>query len=108
MFRTAVTPEEVSSWHTISLPGCADKCGDVPIPYPFGIGVHCAAASLSRYFVVTCNDTFHPPRPTVGDDEATVEVTGISLEHGEMRVLSPINHICFSSNTTSTKLTGGV
>ncbi|KAL6847112.1 hypothetical protein ACP4OV_022965 [Aristida adscensionis] len=108
VFLTAVAmPDWASSRFSISLPGCPDKCGDVLIPYPFGIGTHCAATSLSSYFSLTCNTTFQPPRPTVGDKEAMVEVTDISLERGEMRVLSPINHICFTSNTTSTKFIGG-
>ncbi|KAL6643746.1 hypothetical protein ACP70R_018512 [Stipagrostis hirtigluma subsp. patula] len=106
-FPAATTPDGASSRPSLSLPGCPDKCGDVSIPYPFGIGAQCAATSLNRFFNLTCNDTFQSPRPTVGDSEGVVEVTGISLEHGEMRVLSPINHICFTSNTTSTKSTGG-
>ena len=91
----------------MSLPGCPDKCGDVPIPYPFGIGEHCAATSLNSYFNLICNGTMDPPRPMVGDQEGYVEIADISLEHGEMRVLSLVSHICFTSNTTFTYFNEG-
>ncbi|VAH97219.1 unnamed protein product [Triticum turgidum subsp. durum] len=107
LLPAAATLAGASSGRSVSLPSCPDKCGDVPIPYPFGIGTHCAATSLSSYFNLTCNGTIDPPRPMVGNDEAVVEITDISLEHGEMRVLSPVNHICFTLDTTFTKFLGG-
>jgi hypothetical protein len=105
-FLAEVMPDGASSRPSVSLPGCPDKCGDVSIPYPFGIGEQCAAASINSNFIITCSDTFHPPRPTVGG-ESVVEVTNISLGYGEMRVLSPVSHICFTSSTNFTKLGGG-
>lgn len=106
-FPAVAMPDGGSSTPSVSLPGCPDKCGDVSIPYPFGIGTHCAATHFSSYFNLTCNTTLHPPRPTVGDNTAYVEITDISLENGEMRVFNPISHICFTSNTTSTEFTWG-
>ncbi|XP_062200882.1 wall-associated receptor kinase 1-like isoform X2 [Phragmites australis] len=49
----------------ITLPGCPDKCGDVSIPYPFGIKANCFLPG----FEVVCNETLTPPRPFLAADE---------------------------------------
>ncbi|KNA16208.1 hypothetical protein SOVF_091140 [Spinacia oleracea] len=41
-------------------PGCSRKCGDLTVPYPFGIGTNC---SLDRsWFTIRCNTSYNPPR----------------------------------------------
>ncbi|KAG8477875.1 hypothetical protein CXB51_027519 [Gossypium anomalum] len=42
----------------IAKPGCNDTCGQVRVPYPFGIGPDCYRDS---WFEVLCNETLSPP-----------------------------------------------
>uniref|UniRef100_A0ACD5YH21 Uncharacterized protein n=1 Tax=Avena sativa TaxID=4498 RepID=A0ACD5YH21_AVESA len=56
-------------------PGCPSQCGDVDIPFPFGIGDQCA---LHSGFNLSCTTVNGTTKPFAG----IVEVTNISVAHG--------------------------
>ncbi|XP_075664767.1 putative wall-associated receptor kinase-like 16 [Castanea sativa] len=69
--------------YPLALPGCPKKCGDVKIPYPFGLTEECRLKDTSgRKFLLTCNSTSGQLKPFSGN----AEVTNISI-HGEMEIL---------------------
>ncbi|KAL0333180.1 UNVERIFIED_CONTAM: Wall-associated receptor kinase [Sesamum angustifolium] len=49
---------------TITKPNCQSKCGNLTVPYPFGIGIN-TGCSVSSWFDVNCNTSFSPPKPFI-------------------------------------------
>ncbi|PIN17897.1 Serine/threonine protein kinase [Handroanthus impetiginosus] len=70
------------SW---SKPGCPEQCGNVTIPYPFGIGPKCSANSS---FVVICSNDTIPPKPIVSSIK--MEALSISV-HGTAIIKQPVS-----------------
>jgi hypothetical protein len=76
-------------------PGCRTQCGDVEIPYPFGIGSGCA---INSGFEINCNRTADgTEKPFI----VNIEVLGISLPRGQTRVLNSVSTYCYNHTTGS-------
>ncbi|XP_059654890.1 wall-associated receptor kinase-like 10 isoform X1 [Cornus florida] len=73
---------------SLAKPGCPDKCGNITIPYPFGIGPNCFAIESSYSFEIICNKSVTPPKPFV--TSMNLEVLEISLTEGTIRVYNPV------------------
>ncbi|KAK3012097.1 hypothetical protein RJ639_010570 [Escallonia herrerae] len=73
--------------HALSLakPGCQERCGNVVIPYPFGVGADC---SSNETFAIACNSSFSPAKPFL--NAINMEVLEISLQ-GTIRVNNPLS-----------------
>ncbi|KAI3788675.1 hypothetical protein L2E82_01448 [Cichorium intybus] len=93
------SPAAATTINNITLPGCPSKCGNLTIPYPFGIESGC---SVGPWFDIICNTSFNPPKAFLpadlffysGDSRFhRVEVVDISDEH--VRVKNLIASTCY-------------
>jgi hypothetical protein len=65
---------------TMAKPGCPNKCGDVEIPFPFGLTEDCY---LDVSFNISC-------RLWKTIDRYIIDVKSISIETHEMRILNSV------------------
>ncbi|KAK1411216.1 hypothetical protein QVD17_37762 [Tagetes erecta] len=77
--------------------GCMDKCGDVRIPYPFGIGAEC---SINQWYIVDCNSSTPYLRAL------NVEVLGVTLKNMTVIVNTPMIIDCQKPFWTSSEIMG--
>ncbi|KAJ4756911.1 Wall-associated kinase family protein [Rhynchospora pubera] len=79
------------------LPGCPAKCGNITVPYPFGIGTGC----FRKGFGVRCNVSTVPPRafliPYFSNQFHDVELMDINITSAEARAKNKnIAYTCFN------------
>ncbi|XP_026458263.1 wall-associated receptor kinase 5-like [Papaver somniferum] len=89
-------------------PGCQEKCGDVTIPYPFGIGPSengCSRAGAGYLaYNITCDTTYPTPKPFIRAGQNLTSgvynmIEVISISEKEVRVKSKPAIMCSDSET---------
>ncbi|KAM1422471.1 hypothetical protein ACFX2I_004599 [Malus domestica] len=83
-----------------ALPGCPDHCGNLTIPYPFGIGSGCY---LDHRFEITCDNSTQ--QPTTRLTKGNIEITNISLYDGELQIQQFTGSDCYDAQGNSTGTT---
>ncbi|KAL8063328.1 hypothetical protein ABFX02_01G020700 [Erythranthe guttata] len=77
----------------ITKPNCPSKCGNLTVPYPFGIGADPACA-INSFFHLNCNSSFDPPKAFLGSDKFEV----LSIYDSKIRIKNQLAWVCYDKN----------
>ncbi|CDP11260.1 unnamed protein product [Coffea canephora] len=106
LFLCLVVLSSAETRFPMAKPGCNDTCGNVTIPYPFGVGPDCA---LNEAYSILCTDvsgdSIHGLRPYLGlhpgqSSQTIMEVLGISLSDQTVTINYPVYQICSVNGST--------
>ncbi|KAL9233165.1 hypothetical protein vseg_008195 [Gypsophila vaccaria] len=87
-------------------PHCTEQCGDITVPYPFGIEEGCYYVDPDQdqdqpdqpdqTFKIKCNQTTTRPEPTLY--KTNTAIINISLQKGEIQIKNPVSYDCYDKN----------
>ncbi|KAL2546234.1 Wall-associated receptor kinase-like 9 [Forsythia ovata] len=75
----------------LSKPNCQEKCGNVTIPFPFGIGQEC---SVNSSFTVNCSNITNPETPFLSS--LNLAVLNISTDYTTITLNQPVSPLNYS------------
>ncbi|KAI3950063.1 hypothetical protein MKW98_008508 [Papaver atlanticum] len=96
----------LSSYHLVesstflqAKPGCQTKCGNISIPYPFGIGDDCfinpSVVGGHSGYDINCNTSYDPPKPFIR--KGSLEI--LSISETEIRIRNDrIASLCYDES----------
>ncbi|KAL7102104.1 hypothetical protein ACP275_08G098500 [Erythranthe tilingii] len=82
-------PSTITKGVNITKPGCESKCGNLTVPYPFGMGSECY---IHPSFDINCDTSFNPPKPFSGLTRLEV----IDITDSQMRIKNYIAANCYN------------
>ncbi|KAH6783805.1 hypothetical protein C2S52_008764 [Perilla frutescens var. hirtella] len=86
-----------NSTSSTSFEGCPIKCGDLTVPYPFGIS-SASACSINPSFDIICDVSTDPPKAFLASASALILVLGISETN--IRIQNQPAMSCYQDNGT--------
>ncbi|XP_037445215.1 wall-associated receptor kinase 1-like [Triticum dicoccoides] len=92
----ASAQEEQQPPRQVVRPGCQDKCGNITIPYPFGIGAGCYRDDGRGGFQLECDDSL--PVPWLAVTGYGVQITNLSIGTGEAWAYINVTRHCYNSS----------
>lgn len=77
---------------TVAKPNCMTECGDLTVPYPFGLGIG-TNCSIGSGFDVYCDTAVDPPRPYIPG--TNLEILDIRVRDDRLHIKNLVTSACY-------------
>ncbi|XP_021838153.2 wall-associated receptor kinase 2-like [Spinacia oleracea] len=78
---------------SVAKPGCPSQCGNLTIPYPFGIGFSC---SMAFGYTLTCDASTDPPKTFIPIPITDTKTQVFHISASEIRIINRVTFSCFN------------
>ncbi|KAK6145499.1 hypothetical protein DH2020_022319 [Rehmannia glutinosa] len=92
---STTTRKALAGAANVAKPGCQTTCGNLTVPYPFGIGLN-SGCSIGPWFDVNCDNSSKPYIRT-----GNLEI--VELSNGQLRINNWVAARCYAQNGTITR-----
>ncbi|CAI9782370.1 unnamed protein product [Fraxinus pennsylvanica] len=97
--NVTMNSHSIAAGATITKPGCPSKCGNLTVPFPFGVGVG-SGCSIGSWFDVNCSTSFDdPPKAFIGTGNLQI----LDISDNEIRIKSWVAASCYNRFGTLTR-----
>ncbi|KAI6695524.1 hypothetical protein NL676_023234 [Syzygium grande] len=86
---------------SMTKPGCRSSCGNLSIPYPFGLSDSDPKCRIKPdSFRVVCDNSTDPPIAYMNRRDSNIQILDISVEHHELRVNVSPGRDCYGKSSS--------
>ncbi|KAA8517761.1 hypothetical protein F0562_015234 [Nyssa sinensis] len=93
MEGNSTTTANTTSTFMVTKPGCQRQCGNLTVPYPFGIGLG-SGCSIEPWFEINCNTSYNPPKAFM----TTGNIQILDITESQMRISNVVASKCYNQS----------
>ncbi|KAL5980093.1 hypothetical protein ACLOJK_036560 [Asimina triloba] len=93
--KLSTSAAEAAEATSLALPHCQESCGNISIPYPFGIGVGCYRNQSQGFEIICANRSSTHSRPFI---RSTPALEIIEALYEQVHVRAPVAYHCYNKS----------
>ncbi|KAK4757529.1 hypothetical protein SAY87_018830 [Trapa incisa] len=104
----SLSPSPLTAQSNSAKHGCPNTCGNLTIPYPFGIRSGCYLAEDYNVFPIDCDSEGNPPMAYWQNRSTGLHITNFSVADHELKLERGVAYDCYDASGSAGRTTIGL